>query len=288
MKVNDWFQNLLSRIQPLQSEIDKAEGHAQTIKSRLEKSFGLRKFLLVGSHSRGTAIRGFSDVDFFSLIAREDVKRANGYVSSATVLENIKKSLSDRFTDTDMRIDGQAVVVQFNGGDFSVDVVPAIFREMSANNWPTYFIPDGYGDWMKTSPEIHNRYLKDADEKSRGKLKFVTQMIKFWKENRNPSVPISLFHTELLLAAFLVCAGVKSYAECITEAFQLLAKRNCGAFRDPVNISGNVNAANTEAKRIYTLDKVIYARDHGKKAMYAENQNDHDEAIRQWKIVFNI
>jgi len=288
MKVGDWFQNLLSKIQPLQTEIDKAERHAQTIKARIEKDYGLRKFLIVGSHSRGTAIRRKSDVDYFALIKREDARHGDGYTTSTAVLGNIKKCLQDRFNSTDMRIDGQAVVVQFGGGDFSVDVVPAIFWEMDSNNWPIYFMPDGNGDWMKTGPEIHNQFIKGADEKSRGKLKFVSQLLKYWRGCRNPAVPISAFHMELVLADYGLCTGIKSYSQCLTEAFQLLAQRECRAYRDPKDISGNVNAVRTEAQRGSVLSHVVYARDHAKTALAAENQNDSDEAIRQWKIVFNI
>ena len=287
MKVYDWFQALLSRIEPLQSEIERAEGHAQTIKSRLGQSFNLKKFMVAGSHSRGTAIKDFSDVDYFGVISRDDARKGDSYISSSTMLSKIKKDLSERYTNTEVGIDGQSVIVKFGGGDFSVDVVPAIFWGMTSKNWPIYKMPDGYGEWMETSPEVHNKYLKQADQKSRGLLKYVVQLIKYWRECRNPRIPISSFHIELLLADYGLCNGAKSYSQCLTEAFQLLAQRECRAYRDPVEISGNVVAVKTDNQRISVLNTIIYARDHAKAALYAESQNDYGEAIRQWKIVFN-
>ena len=71
MTVAQRFQELLRRIQPLSTEIALAESHANTIKGRLMVSFNVKKFLAVGSHARGSAIRHSSDLDLFVLIPSE-------------------------------------------------------------------------------------------------------------------------------------------------------------------------------------------------------------------------
>jgi hypothetical protein len=278
---------LLSRIEPLQSEVNRARFHTGAIKSRLEKSFRLRKFITVGSHSRGTAIRHYSDVDYFAVLSRDDARWGGAYISSATFLNKVKEDLSYRFWQTGISRDGQAVVARFAGGEHSVDIVPAIFLGMNSDNWPIYQIPDGEGDWIETSPEIHNRFILRANFTSRGKLRRTTQLIKFWRECRTPRVPISSFHIEILLASYKICEGFKSYSQCLTELFQLLAERGCRSFRDPLGISGNLRAVRTEAQRDFTLREVIYARNHAKKAFYTETLKNHNEACRQWDIVFN-
>jgi len=287
MNVSISFQRLISRIQPLQSEVNLARLHSATIKSRLLKSFRLRKFIIVGSHSRGTAIRYYSDVDYFAVLSRMDARRGDTYINSATLLNKVKDDLSYRFWQTELSRDGQAVVIQFAAGEYSVDVVPAIFWEMTAKNWPIYQIPDGIGDYIPTSPEIHNTFIRREDTKSGHKLRRTAQLIKFWRECRDPRVPISSFHIELLLASYKICEGIKTYRQCLTETFQLLAQRECRAFRDPLSISGNVPATTTEAQREAALRSVIYARDHAKAALYAESLRDNNEACRQWDIVFN-
>ena len=48
---------LIREIQPVAGERSKAMLHSLTMKSRLNKSFDLKKFTRIGSHSRGTAIK---------------------------------------------------------------------------------------------------------------------------------------------------------------------------------------------------------------------------------------
>lgn len=287
MNVAVAFRRLILRIEPLQTELNSALNHTATIKTRLAKSFRLRKFITVGSHSRKTAIRHYSDVDYFVVFARDDARWGDSYKSSSTFLNNIKDDLADRFWQTNIYRDVQAVVANFGKGEYSVDVVPAIFWGMNSNNWPIYQMPDGDGGWMPTSPEIHNKFIHATDSKSGGKLRRTAQLIKFWRECRTPRVPISSFHIELLLASSKICVGIKTYTRCLVEAFQLLAERECRAYRDPMNISGNVGAVKTEAQREEVLRSIVHAREHAKKALVAESCGDHNEACRQWDIVFN-
>ncbi len=68
MTISDGFKTLLARIAPLQSEIDAAERHIATIRTRLAEAYTLKGFVRAGSYSRDTFIRGSSDVDLFAVI----------------------------------------------------------------------------------------------------------------------------------------------------------------------------------------------------------------------------
>jgi hypothetical protein len=140
---------------------------------------------------------------------------------------------------------------------------------------------------METAPEIHGKFIREADEKSRGKLRRTVQLLKYWRECRSPRVSLSSFHLELLLADYAVCEGAKSYSGCLTDAFQLLARRECRAYRDPMKVSGNIAAVKTETQQEAALRSVIYSRDHASDALLAELRGNHAEAQRQWDIVFN-
>jgi hypothetical protein len=184
MSVAASFQALFSSIDPLPSELGRARKHAASIKARLESSFRLKKFITVGSHARETAIRWHSDVDHFAVFARDEFRRGDYYTKSTTVLDNIRDDLASRFWQTPVSRDGPAVVVRFGGGEFSVDVAPAIFWEMNESKWPIYYMPDGAGDWMRTSPGLHNKFIRDANTRSGGKLRRTVQVIKYWRECR--------------------------------------------------------------------------------------------------------
>lgn len=287
MNISESFKLLLSRIEPLSSELDLAQSHANSIEARLASEFTVRKFLIVGSHSRNTAIRSHSDVDYFAVIARRDARWGEDSKNSNTVLKNVRQVLDAGFDQTEVAKDGQAIVVGFGRGERSVDVVPAVFQGMSPNGRPVYGMPDGTGGWMPTSPEGHNKYIGEANTRSGGKLRGTAQLLKFWRECRSPRIPIMSFHLELLMAGEDVCKVGMGYGECVLAALRLLARRECRGYPDPLGISGSVRAAGTDAKRLSALGAVQYARDHAASAVEANAQGDLAEARRQWDIVFN-
>lgn len=276
---------LTMRIQPVSSEQSKAMVHKLATRKRLEKSFDVSKFIPTGSHVRKTAIRWHSDVDIMVLLRKNEAKWGGNIVKSSTVLRKIRDDLSDRYTTTDVRTDQQAVVVHFGKGQHSLDVVPAIFNRFDKGG-PVYWIPDGEGGWLETSPERHNKYFYDASERGRMLNKLV-QLVKWWKFCRINPIPLNSFHVDMLLASSGICVGIKSYTQCLYEAFALLARRECRGFTDPVGISGVLYAANTTAQWEILKSAVNYALAHSRQAIIAENAGDFEEANRQWGIVFN-
>src|SRR5437667_3401158 len=113
MSIADHFQTLIARIEPLQTEVAAAYSHADSIKALLAASFTVKKFIPMGSHARGTAIRWHSDVDFFAVVSREEIKWGDAYVSSSTILDRLRDDLAQRFWQTSTTRDGQAIVLNF-------------------------------------------------------------------------------------------------------------------------------------------------------------------------------
>ncbi len=284
MNLSDCFSTLLTRIQPTAAEITTAQGHIATIKARLEATFSLNRLVVGGSFARGTFIRGNSDVDVFAVFSKKEATRGDQLVASTTVLDNVRKELAARYPNTPVWRDVHAVVVGFAG--VQVDVVPALFDKLRDNRWAQYLIPDGVGGWMATCPELHNAYIANANTASGGKLRSIAQMMKFWRECRNPRVPLSSFHIEMLLALEQICSGVKTYGTCLTTVLQSLAQRECRAIQDPLGISGYIPAVKTAAQREAALNSIKYSRDHAKSAQATPQWNEV-EAKRQWDIVFN-
>lgn len=284
MTVSDGFKTLLDRMAPWQKDIDAAERHIAVIRTHLAEAYTLKSFIRAGSYSRGTFIRGSSDVDLFAVVTRDDARWGRGYMRSDTMLNNFRQELAARFRATPVDRDVHAIVVGFT--DCPVDVVPSYFAGMTPDNYPMYAIPDGAGGWMKTSPARHNAFIKSANESSRFKLRGVAQLVKFWRQCREVPVPISSFHIELVLADEQICSGVKSYAECLTEVLQGLAERQCRGLQDPLEISGLVPAVKSSGRREAALASVKYSRDHAKEALSAERRGDRVEALRKWDIVF--
>jgi hypothetical protein len=245
----------------------------------------MRRFLIGGSFAQGTFNRGERDVDIFAVISRKDVTWGDNWVASTTALKNMREQLLLRYPTTPIGTDVKADVIPFSQGA-SVNVVPAVFDQMNGNR-PGYFIPDGNGDWMTTSPELHNSFIKEANVKSGEKLRHVAQVLKYWRECRSPSVPLSSFYMEMILATEGICVGVKSYAVCVTETLQLLAQRECRALQDPVGIAGNIPCVKTVAQRTNALAAARHSRDHAKDACVADYSGNVEKTWRQWDIVIN-
>lgn len=286
--VINYFASLLRQIRPLASEVEKAKSHGAQIRSRIDKSFKLVSFLPMGSHQRGTAIKYFSDIDYFAVVSRKDARWGDRYKSSDTFLKNVSAALGERFPQTVVSRSGQAVVIKFEQGSFAVDVVPSIFWEIRPSGAAVYLIPNGEGDYIETSPQRQSGYIKNQDESSGGKLRQTIQLMKFWRENRASRIPLHSFHLEILLASSGVCTAQKSLGRCIYEAFRLLRIRQCRAFSDPLKISGYVRAVDTEVQLDSLIRSVDHAYSHSLAAVEAaEIDRDYVEACRQWDIVFN-
>jgi len=184
----------------------------------------------IGSHSRGTAIRTYSDVDLLAVLRRKEARWGHRDVSPDRFVRRISGDLRDRYTATSIRRDGQAVVLQFSGGEHAVDLVPGIFERIDSSR-AVYRIPGDANEWIETSPDRHKRLFQIASAKSGGKLRLVSQLIKGWRYGREPPFDLSSFYTDMLLASSGIASGVKSYGECLYEFFAELARREGRDFK---------------------------------------------------------
>jgi len=289
MNISESFAELIRRIQPLQTEVDAARQHRDTIKTRLEADFDLYSCRPIGSSARGTAIRGFSDTDLLSAFRKSTFTHGGAIVSSETALDNVRRALSERYPNSSVYRDGIAIAVSFSDNRH-VDVVPGFFERMYEapnSKWPVLSIPDGAGGWMQTSPTLYDAYIEQANRESGGKLTQVAQLMKFWRECRTPRIPLSSFHIEMILANEQSCKGVKSYSECMLDILRSLARRECRAMQDPYDIAGNIPAVKTNSQRERGQSSILDSRNHAQSARDAESRFDLNEARRQWDIVFN-
>lgn len=283
------FSRLLERITPDSEDAGIAE-HRASIKGRLDDSFQVSKVELIGSHSRNTAIKGYSDIDLMAVLRRSEVTWGGSFKSSETVLKNVRNDLTERYPRTAVRRDGQAVVVPFDDGGESVDVVPAYFMEMTENNgrkYALYAIPDGEGGWVKTAPQLHGAYIEHKNTKSGRRLAGTARLVKWLAQQRDLTAPLSSFHVEMLLASEEICGVAMSYAECVAAALRKLRERKCSALQDPFRISGWIRAV-PKGRLGDFFNSVDYMAGYAAHAIsVASNNNDFQGALKSWDIVFN-
>lgn len=286
--VGEAFQALLERIDPVESELDSLRSHKATIKQALTAEF--RDFNRVedfGSHKRSTAIRRHSDIDYLAVLGKDDVSWGGTRVRSSTTLDRVRRALETRFPRSSIRTSGPAVIVEFTDG--AVDVVPGVWTGTigSGDGYPRFDIPDTEDGWMSTSPQRHAKYLAEKDTETRSRLHRSVRLMKGWKHSRSPNIPFLGFHVELLLADNDTCGHIRSYQNIICDAFVLLRDRGGKSLNDPLGISPRIPLANTENQRDQVVKAAEYAATHASSAIDAELGKDHDEAFRQWNLVFN-
>jgi hypothetical protein len=280
------FRVLLKNIAPQSVEVTRAKRHLNGIKARIAKAYPVARASIIGSHIKGTALRRLSDVDILLVLRRDAIRRGEGFISSGTLLKNVRDELRGRYPNTEIRRDAQAVAVRFGRGEHGVDVVPAIFGAPSATGHPVYIIPNGTGGWLDTSPDGQLKTLKAADEKSGGKLTSVIRLMKWWMFSRVQWIPLDATHLESVVVKMGVSRS-SAYSTLLSNVFRTLQGRAGSAIRDPIGISGLLPIASTDAQKQEVLSAVRYAVDHSLRAVEAEEDGNHQEAIRQWKIVFN-
>lgn len=280
------FRRIVERSTLTQADKDGFESHKRRIQSSIDGAFRVSKYLVMGSYSRGSAVRGDSDLDILVLLRREDIFWGDSPKTSTTVLNNVRVALRQTFPNTDLGKDAQAIVISFTDGR-SVDVVPGWWKGTQSNNWPLYAIPDGQDDWMQTAPDTHGKYISDGDSASGGKLKSVVKILKNWKQSRALPLPLTAFHLELLMTQERTCAPGKTLSACVADALGLLALRECRALQDPCRVSGYIHAAGTDAKRDRLLAAVKESAAYASTARSAEVSGNLREALRYWDLVFN-
>jgi hypothetical protein len=164
----------------------------------LDDEFKQRTSLLVGSYGKNTAIAPPSDIDILFEVPIEEFSRYDAYSSNgqSALLQAVKTVLQKTYPRTNVRADGQIVLVPFT--TYDIEVLPA-FRLKSGQ----YLFPDtnNGGSWRYTHPKAEMELLRDSNKRSNGNTIRLIKMLKAWK--KWCSVPIKSLVLELRSVYFL-------------------------------------------------------------------------------------
>jgi hypothetical protein len=280
--IDEGFRDFLAKLTPSDYESTAAKNHRASIEACLKVNFGLNRFFRTGSFGNGTSISGYSDVDYFASIPSSRLS-----LNSSYHLTQVKGALNKRFFSTDVYVDCPAVVCPF-GSDAkeSTEVVPARdIGKIGRSNYITYEIPDCSGGWRHSSPETHNAYVRDVDEKLNGRVKPIIRFIKAWKCYRN--VPISSFYLELRIAKYAEGKQAIVYDIDVKKVFSHLYKLELAQIQDPKGISGYVSPCSTQEKLNDAWSKLSTALSRAEKALEARSRGNIKEAFDWWNLVYD-
>ncbi len=131
--------------------------------------------LQVGSFGRSTAIKGVSDLDMIYIMPKSEWDRFKDGRQSA-LLQEVKEAVKGRYPKTDMRGDGQVVVVSFT--NYEIEIVPAFEQENGSFKYPDTH--EG-GSWPTTKPREEIDAASKMDEKKNLNLRRLCKMARAWK-----------------------------------------------------------------------------------------------------------
>ena len=133
---------------------------------------------IVGSIGRGTAIKNCSDVDLIFDLPQSVYDRFDAYEDNgqSALLQEIKSVLKERYPRTDMRGDGQVVVIEFD--KYTIELVPGFKQNDDSFTYPDTH--DG-GSWKRTDPISEQTECKNADAESNGIYSDFCHLIRAWK-----------------------------------------------------------------------------------------------------------
>lgn len=202
--VTERFRRLHRDLQLTSDEITDGLGKQLGVRQSLQRAYWGPTTddppgFVVGSWGKNTAIRPPNDVDLFMQLPNDTYHRFNNYSGNkqSALLQEVKNSLLDTYSQTDMRGDGQVVIVAFN--TLKIEVVP-VFKWDDTGRW---IMPDtnNGGRWRFTYPAGDVHALDAADRVANGNCRPFIQIMKAWKDNCN--VPLKSFLLEQLVAEFL-------------------------------------------------------------------------------------
>jgi hypothetical protein len=164
--------------------------------------------LAVGSWGKRTRVRPPRDVDVMYVLPPSVHERFSTNVGNkqSALLQEVKGVLQATYPSTDMRGDGQVVMVRFN--TFNVEVVPS-FLLTDGRYW--IFDTNDGGRYKVADPVAEANQIETADAKYSRNLRVLVRMLKVWQQECN--VPLKSFHIELLMTEFIQASpyGSNSY-----------------------------------------------------------------------------
>ena len=166
-----------------ESQITEGRNHQAGVRRSLNNHYyclssNSANSFLIGSWGKYTRTRPPRDIDVYFVLPYEVYRRfefVQGNKQSA-LLQEIKRVLQGSFPNTNLRGDGQVVVVAFNR--MSVEVVPAVLLDNGQ-----YFICDTHdgGRYKTADPKAELTHITTVNENCNGNLRPLIMMLKAWQ-----------------------------------------------------------------------------------------------------------
>jgi Second Messenger Oligonucleotide or Dinucleotide Synthetase domain len=187
MGIAETFQQFCNNIRISQYDVSNISERYKKITRRLNIDFwdidnDTKHSLYVGSYGRDTDIVT-SDIDMVMVLPYSTYVQYNNHYGNgqSALLQKVKKSISETYPRTDLKGDGQVVVVEFSDGVI-FEVVPCFDNTDSSFTFPD---SNNGGSWKTTNPKPEIKAIADGDRAWNSNLKRLCKMARSWKYKWN-------------------------------------------------------------------------------------------------------
>lgn len=278
------FQSLATSLALPRDTLDDAETKARGVIKSLNRAFRgestFDNYVLGGSWGKGTAIHPPTDIDLYFILPDEILFQFDAYAGNkqSRLLNYVKGELAKTYSQTDIRQDGQVVVVGFNS--ITVEVVPSFHR---SDRGLTICDTNDGGRWKQVDPEAEKGVLDRSDKALCGNHRKLARIFKQWK--RHCHVPVKSFHIERLIGEALPLLNWGRRNEfwfdwIVRDSFAYLAERAGGDFSMPGNPCERISLDDAWGSKAESA----YRRAH--KACEYERDNRNTCAGIEWRKIF--
>lgn len=283
LSIGQQFTTFLSNIQLTEPQIQDAKTKYDGVCEKLHNKYYSTTYngstkLLVGSYGKKTAITPPTDIDVifvlpYSEFKKYDSRSGNG---QSHLLQDIKNILLEKYPNTNIRGDGQVVMVNFVS--YYIEVVPSFLLNGS------YYIPDtnNGGRWKLTAPKSEMENIQTSNEWTGGNTVRLIKMIKAWKSNCG--VEIKSLIIELTVVDFLKFyqyynKGSTYYDWMVRDYFKYLLSKVSSSSYIPGTYESIAYGNSWEPKAKAALS-------NAEEACNLESKNLPYTAANEWKKIF--
>lgn len=278
------FQTLLANLKLTPDQIEDGETKHKGVVASLNRAYWnnsdeFANRLIIGSWGKDTRVRPPRDIDVLFILPVEVYHRFQDRTGNrqSQLLQEVREVLAATYPATNIRGDGQVVVVPFN--TYKIEVAPAFHRQ--GGGFLICDTNDG-GCYKHADPLAEVAALDVADRVYNGNVRKLTRILKQWQ--RHCDVPIKSFHLEALVMEML---ATKTYGGAdefwfdwlVRDFFAHMISRATGWFTLPV--TGEIIMLGDEW---LNRAKTAYAR--ALKACDYERDNYGVLAGEEWQKIF--
>ncbi|MEV8513464.1 hypothetical protein [Dactylosporangium sp. NPDC051484] len=263
MRVDDLFEQIDEKVRLSRTERDLVRDRGAVVQRLLAESGPTICSLLVGSMTRSTAIRKFSDVDILAVVG-ESIDPPTG--NPATLLAQLAGSL--RELDAQVSVGNMVVSLAFERPP-AVEVIAAV-RD-SDGSTGRYWIADNSGNsWQSYSPTMLNELTTERVGVLGPRFIKLIRVAKYW--NRANSVGLqSSDIEELACYALSARLSMPSYLRALSELLEVVLAWVTGnpeavarmgrTFLRSSAYSGTVDALNEVRATLTNVQALVEAQD---------------------------